>query len=246
MYSIATRSLQRFTADSVSGGPEWDPDGRSVVFRRASSAGTQLQRMAVDGGTQPTTVIVGSTNVVELAFVSEGRTVVYREFREGRGNRVLMAPLDSPERATELQTSTAIERSIAVAPDAGWLAFVSNESGSQEVYIRRLTAGGGRWRVSPNGGTEPRFARGGELFFRARDTVFVTRVQGGSGPDDEPRIAAPRALFSGQFDTWSDSPSWDVSADGTQFVMVRQVAGAVSGRIGLLLNWVERWRAGRK
>jgi hypothetical protein len=88
------------------------------------------------------------------------------------------------------------------------------------------------------GGSEPRFAAGGELFIRARDTVFVSRVE----PGVEPRIGAAKALFGGVFNTSNSEPDWDVSPDGTRFVMVRNVAGAV-GHIGLYLNWADRWRA---
>ena len=78
-----------------------------------------------------------------------------------------------------LLTSTFREADPAISPDGRWLAYTSNESGRQEVYVRPYPAGAGRWQVSDNGGGYPRWARNGrELFYRVDDGIMAATIEG--------------------------------------------------------------------
>ena len=242
VYSMDAGSVVRLTADTASGNPEWDPDGRSIVYVHWLRGVAQLFRVSADGSGTPVLVLSRPNDIFESHITPDRRTIVFREDAGASRSDVLMAPLDSPQAVQPLLTSNFDERNLGLSPDGRWLAYVSNETGTNEVYVRKPQATSARWRVSPNGGIEPRWARTGELFFRARDPVFVSRVELGA----EPRVGAPRGLFAGQFESSVNEPLWDVSPDGTRFVMVRTVAGGEAGRIGLFLNWVDHWRARQK
>jgi len=82
-----------------------------------------------------------------------------------------------------------------MSPDGTWFAYVSNETGVNQVYIRRLQEVSPRWPVSQNRRMEPRWARSGEVFYRRGDSVYVSRVELG----DEPRVGPSRALFAGDY-----------------------------------------------
>jgi serine/threonine-protein kinase len=139
-----------------------------------------------------------------------------------------------------IRNSAFDERGFALSPDGRWLAYTSNEAGTSDVYICRLEANGAHWRVS-HGGSEPRWARTGELFYRNGDSVLVSRVTLGT----EPRIAAASLVFvfSGQYDAAPFEPLWDVSPDARQFVMVRDRSFG-GARLVLMLDWLEAWRRG--
>jgi len=109
------------------------------------------------------------------------------------------------------------------------------------VYICRVEPNGAHWRVSRRGGSEPRWARTGELFYRNGDSVFVSRVTLGT----EPTIGTPSLVFTGQYTNAPFEPLWDVSPDARQFVMVREPPGAGGTQLVLMVNWIESWRAGR-
>ena len=133
------------------------------------------------------------------------------------------------------------ERGIAVGPVGDWLAYVSNESGRDEVYIRHLAPNSPRWPVSRNGGTEPRWTRSGEVFFRNHDSVFVARVTLDASPTDVPRIGEPTALFGGVYQSLGMECTWDTSPDGRSFLMVRPVNDS-KPVVMLYTNWIERWK----
>jgi Tol biopolymer transport system component len=235
--------LTRVTADSVSVEPEWDPDGRSLIYVRRDRPAQpgHLARTAADGSGQPAVVIERPNPMYESAITPDRKTIVWREDAHGAARDILMASLDSPTVAHPVRTSAFDERGISLSPDGHWLAYTSNETGTNEVYLSRLEPNGASKRVSRRGGGEPRWARTGELFYRNADSVLVSRVTLGA----EPMIGAPSLLFI--LKNTSTAPYealWDASADGQRFVMVREREGS-RPKLVLMVNWLERWRAER-
>jgi serine/threonine protein kinase len=242
VYELGSRSLSRLTFDSVSSSPEWTRDGRNVAYVRQLGAITRegLFRIAADGSGVPETLLVRPQPVWEVQFTPDGRTIVFRENHPLTHRDIWMAPLDAPLAARPLLRTPFDERTIALSPDGHWLAYVSNETGSDEVYVRRLLEGSARWRVSLRGGTEPRWGRGGrELFFRNGDSLYAVAVQLGA----ELHAGPPRALFGGKYDAAlaGNAVSYDVSPDGGRFLMVRQ-QGTGREELSVVLHWFDQIR----
>ena len=162
--------------------------------------------------------------------------IIWREDNTRTLRDIMWAPLDSVDNVRPLVATSFDEKGIAMSPDGHWLAYVSNETGANEVYIRRLEQGSPRWPVSKRGGTEPRWSKTGEVFFRLGDSVFVSRVTLGVIP----QVTTPVGLFGGSYMATGFEPLWDVSPDGRQFAMVR-IPGAETGQMILLMNWAEHW-----
>ena len=232
IYTLDTRTAIRLTSDSVNAQPEWTPDGRSIMYVHGRAV-TSLYRVLADGSAAPKPVLARPNSIYESRLTPDGRTLVFREDAGSANRDIWMAPLDSLNAARPLLHSNFDERSIALSPDGRWLAYVSNETGTDEVYIRHLQETSARWRVTTHGGYEPRWARTGELFFRLGDSVYVSRVELGA----EARASAPRALFAGRYERSNYEALWDVSPDASQFVMVRSQESEGSPRVMLLLNW---------
>jgi hypothetical protein len=108
------------------------------------------------------------------------------------------------------------ERGIALSPDGRWLAYVSNETGSDEIYVRELAEGSARRRISTAGGSEPRWSRS-ELFFRHGDSLYAVAI----APGPPFHAGQPRALFAVTHPSLPNVVGYDVSRDGTRFVVVR-------------------------
>lgn len=145
----------------------------------------------------------------------DGRMVVYR--LGGIPGDLYYMRRDSLGTPHPLLTSPFDERSPALAPNDRWLAYVSNETGRDEVYVRPFPEGGARWLVSTAGGTEPRWRRDGrELFYRNADSVFAIQVR--TQPDF---AAGPRTLlFVGNFLTNYRHATYDAHPDGQRFVFI--------------------------
>ena len=120
----------------------------------------------------------------------------------------------------------------AFSPDGRWLAYMSIESGRDEVYVRRYPAAGEKLQISTEGGSCPRWARNGqELFYRNGDKMMAVPIS------TEPEFSAgkPKILFEGRF--LSDYGSYDVAPDGERFVMVQEERESAPRQIHVVLNW---------
>jgi serine/threonine-protein kinase len=126
---------------------------------------------------------------------------------------------------------------VSLSSDGRFIAYESNESGRNEVYVRPYPGSGGRWQVSLEGGTEPIWSRtGGEIFYRHGDDMMSARVR--TQPSFE--VLGRVRLFSGQFDPGNfRDHNYSVSADGKTFLMVQPVVGAGQALV-VTLGWFDK------
>jgi serine/threonine-protein kinase len=135
------------------------------------------------------------------------------------------------------------EQFAAVSPDGRWLAYGSDETGRDEVYVRPFPEGGAKVLVSQGGGTEPRWSPDGRTlyYFGQHDNlphlIAATLVP---GPERDLTVASRTPLFDvSEFEPASPHANYDVSADGGRFAMVHQ--GALSEMV-FVLNWTAEVR----
>ncbi|MFI5279604.1 MAG: protein kinase [Gemmatimonadales bacterium] len=241
VYDLAARNLARLTFDSTSAYPSWDPDGRHVTFAKStgvSGGHYSLFRVASDGSGVPETVLVRTSNLFEAEYTRDGRIMVFRETDAQTNRDIWFMRADSPATAKPLLRTPYEERQLAVSPDGRWLAYSTNETGADEVYVRHLAEGSARWKVSTAGGNEPRWNRNGrELFFMRGDSLYSVPLPPPSGGDF--RSGAPRALLEIRRYQTIGNTLYDVAPDGNHFVYVRNQIGQTSEQMGLILHWFD-------
>jgi len=228
-------TLTSLTFEWDSDFPVWTPDGSRVTFTSTHSAEPwSLFSVPSDGSGRPEPLVhterasprSWSPDGRHLAFVISPPHDIWILTREGGS-----AP--RPLLATPFR-----EDFPRFSPDGRWLAYVSDESGRDEVYVRPFPGPGGKWQVSTEGGTEPLWARNGrELFYRsARGAgsrgVMAVRVQSG------PSFVASKSEFL--FEDRYVGGTYDVAPDGQQFVMIEDLTRERSPRqLTVVLNWLE-------
>jgi len=133
------------------------------------------------------------------------------------------------------------------SPQGDYVAYVSNVSGRNEVYVRPFPGPGGQTTVSVGGGTEPVWAETGELFYRSLDDdrVMVVEVDTSDGLEVAP---ASEVFDTGPFCRLYPTAQYDVPADGQRFLMLASVGATDSeveipaARLVLVQNWTEKLR----
>jgi serine/threonine-protein kinase len=219
--------------------PTWTHDGRRVAFvsNRAGN-GRQLYVQRSDGSADADSLMADAREVDQVVWTSDGRTFVYRTGSSGgAGTRDLYALTVGDSAPRALVSGPADEFAPDISPDGRWFVYVSNESGRNEVFVRRLDdPGAGRTQVSSEGGNEPRWAHNGrELFFRSsRGEMMVADVTLGSTFTARP----PRVLFDlPNMGTDPFHRGYDVSLDDRRFLMINTAANDVTELV-LVVNWL--------
>ncbi|HKE91605.1 MAG TPA: protein kinase [Gemmatimonadales bacterium] len=235
--------LTRLTFGGENYRPTWTSDGKSVAFVIDRGDSSTLWVKPADGSAEARRLRAPGQAMPEGEFSNDGHWLIYR-VGGTVGNRDLYAMrlgVDSPP--IPLVTSPADEWEPKLSPDGRWLAYVSDESGREEVYVRPFpNASGGKWQVSVGGGAEPVWSpTGRELFYRGTSEFIVVQVAVTATATFQVRGQQP--LFpAAPFVKGDHHAHYAVSRDGQQFVMIHRIEAAG----GTPLIWVHNWSADLK
>jgi len=231
--------LSRLTLEGANNQrPRWSRDGRDVLFVSDRSGTPALFRQRADGSAPAQKIASDARGLGEGFESPDGKWLVLRSADAVCCDILAMRPgVDSVPQP--LVASSFRERSPSLSPDGKWLAYVSDEGGRFEVFVRSFPdARSGKWQVSTAGGTLPLWSRkGDELFFvDAANDMQAVRVA------TKPTfgILAKQRLFSinGYFGSpWAQA--YDVSLDGQRFLMLR--VGSSTGAVPVSLVVVENF-----
>ena len=128
------------------------------------------------------------------------------------------------------------ETRATFSPDGRWIAYQSDESGRLEVYIRPFPGPGGKWQVSTNGGSRPRWRRDGkELFYLGLDNkIMAADIKLGSATVD---VGTVRASFPINPFGGAGRDIYDVTGDGQRFLVASPGSEESSSPVTLVVNW---------
>jgi hypothetical protein len=248
LRDLARNAPTRFT-EGGGGTPVWTHDGREIVFgkTRPGNASQDLYRKAIGGA--PEELLFSNDHYKAPSDLSaDGRFLVYTEVVPTTGADIwaIREPLmpDAASRRFPIVQTSFMESQGQLSPDGRWLAYVSDESGRQDVYVRPFPMGDGKWPVSTAGGREPRWRRDGkELFYLegvlSRVQLKAVPVNTASG---RPTFGTSASLFEFRANTGTPQVNWFVyspSADGQRF-LVSRLASDMTPTVDVLLHWQQR------
>jgi eukaryotic-like serine/threonine-protein kinase len=238
LYDIAQHTRTRLTFDQSGHRPIWTPDGRRIVYSRGQFSQGDLYWIPADGTGPAEALLVAPEDQWAGDVTPDGRTLLFRSGGAGPVRSLHTLPLEGPRTPQPFLLNQFDNHSPSLSPDGHWVAYVSNESGRLEVYVRPFPGPGGRWQVSLDGGTEPLFAASGrELFYRNGLKMMVAAI----ALQPSFTVGARRQLFEGNYVNDPVYRSYDVTRDGRGFVLVR--SPKPTGDFIVVLNWFDRLRA---
>jgi eukaryotic-like serine/threonine-protein kinase len=225
VYDVARGTMARLTTEQTHIHPVWSADGGRIFFD--SNLGMALDWKAVDSSGPAEQLLSDDARHLTAVSVSpDGARLAIELSEDFAGFDIAMIRFDRGGALEPwLATPQFRESSPMFSPDGQWLAYVSDETGRDEVYVQSVSGSGPRWLISKEGGREPLWSPAGdELFFRQgplRSPMMAVPVR--IGPDFE--AGEPRQLFAGIYgmEPIGAHPSYDVSRDGRRFLMTKNV-----------------------
>jgi serine/threonine-protein kinase len=233
---IASGAPLRFTFEPLDEiFPQWTADGARIAYGTRTGA---IFWKASDGSGQRQELTHGEYSRYPTSFSRDGKYMVFVETHPSRRRDIWLMRLDGDRQSEPLVATDADERDARFSPDGQWLAYVSDETGRDEVFIRPLGTGGGRKQLSSDGGVKPTWAPSGrEVFFATNDGLYAVTLDGQGN-----RVGRDRRLFAAptfedlRFD--SRSAPYDVMPDGEHFVFLLELTSSPT-RYNVILNWFE-------
>ena len=228
-----TRTLA-VTGDNLQN-PRFRPDGTRIAYVTALS---DIFLKPADGTGEAEALIDKDRQLTEPAWSPDGSILAFTEVHPDTLRDIWVRLHDGS--LQPFLVTPAVETAPAFSPNGKWIAYQSDASGREEIYVQPSPGPGARHLISTNGGKEPVWSRDGrELFYRENTKLISVSVETG----DSFRAGVPELLFDGpyQIDTTGHA-SYDVSADGEKFLMIRNPEGGIT-ELRVVLNFAEELKA---
>ncbi len=232
----------RLTFSNQDRRPAWSPDGKLVAFVRDSAGTSAVYARPADGSGPDRPLARIDRMVQEIAWSPDGGWLVLRTDNTMAGAGDLVAVRTRGDATpVPLVASSFTELQPAISPDGRWLAYTSNESGTNEVYVRPFpNANDGHWQVSNGGGESPRWAPSGrELFYLNREgRLIAAEVQPTTTTFAVGRLMP---LFDASaFLNDGFHQGYDVTPDGRSFIFLSPRGGTATNMAPQIV-WVDHW-----
>jgi Tol biopolymer transport system component len=238
IYDLSKDTFTRLTFEGTTNqGPIWTPDGKRITVDSNKEGPANLFWQLADGSGGLERLGTSHYAQVPRSWSPDGQLLAFHENNITTGKDIWVLRLSDHKAEPFLQTPFN-EGGPVFSPDGHWLAYISDESGRPEIYVKPYPGPGGKWQISTEGGNEPAWNRNGrELFFRSGSKMMAVEVT------TQPTFSAgkPKLLFEGQYvpvQAGLMSTAYDVSPDGQRFLMIK-ANEQPPAQINVVLNWFE-------
>ena len=237
VYDFRQRALTRIAVEAGEDEtPVWSPDGGRIALSTGRNGRPPAIAAALStGGGRLTQLWSGRSTIHVSDWSSDGRALAWTEFNPISGGEIRVGALDNSATVRTLVSGPWDARGAVFSPDGRWIAYTSNESGHDEVYIQPYPGPGSKSQLSMDGGQEPVWSRNGSnVYFRGRSRMMSVDVR------TSPTFSAsvPRTVFADTYltDHRADR-NYDVSADGARFLMLKRARPLPPTELSVVLNW---------
>jgi serine/threonine-protein kinase len=234
---LAAGTFERLTREGFNDRPEWTPDGTRIIYSSSRTKANSLWWQPTDGSGPAELVFQWSDAIREAVFTPDGGSIVFRSDTPDSNRDVFRFPLTGERVPVPILTGINDDKQPRISPDGKLVAYNSNETGREEVYLRALSGRAARVRVSTGGGGEPLWSPDGRrLYYRAGPALMVATVVA----SPTLAITGRDTLFTGEFSTSAWHQNYDVAPDGKSFIMLRPVEK--HRQLVMVVNWIEELR----
>ncbi len=237
LHEVGAPGSTRFTFAGHYGRVRWSADGKRLFFGSRQKGVEDIYTRSLVGGAKEQLVFETGRWKETFDVSPDGRYLIAGEQYPDTNEDLILLSLGDRAQSVFVRTP-AVEYSPVFSSDGKWVAYMSGESGTRQVYVRRFPDTGEQWQVSTTGGTFPKWNRNGrELFYDAHDGMLMSvALDLGETVNAQP----PRPLFKADpsaIPQGASSPVFGVSNDGQRFLVITKAEGEAPPPFQVLLNW---------
>ncbi|MGD1095682.1 MAG: protein kinase, partial [Bryobacteraceae bacterium] len=238
IFDLSRRVSTRLTFHpGLDSHPVWSPDSEHIAFHSIRDGPGNLYQKAANGAGEEELLFKSNEDKVPDDWSSDGRFLMYAV--SVSQVQIFVLPLAGDRHPVLYLANQFANGQGKFSPDHRWVAYRSNESGENEVYVQSFPANsatGGKWKVSSGGGLEPRWRKDGkELFYRSGRKLMAVDV----ATTPTFKLGVPKVLFEAPF--WpgggTASRHYAVTADGQKFLINAVPEAQGSSPITVVMNW---------
>ena len=244
VHELARPVKTRLTFDEAApGSARWTPSGKEIVFSARRERNIEIFQRSADG-TGEAELLVSSDGGNPSSWTPDGKYLVYQRSTSQTGADIWYLERKAQGggfAAHPFLETRFFEGSARLSPDGSFVAYISNESGQNDVYVRTFPDGASKLQISPKGGIQARWAKDGtELFYVQGDTLMSVSVSTQNGFE----AGSPKPLFRYSGFGVQATTNFDVSADGQRFLVVESLDEEAQKQqsIHVVENWYEEFR----
>jgi len=236
LYDFARRTPTRFTFDPARDfASVWSPDDSRIVFCSVRKGPADIYQKILDGTGGVEALLASDAYKIPNDWSPDGRFIAFQMVDPTAKTRLdLWLFSVSDRKATLFLQTESNERSARFSPDGRWMAYVSDESGKDEVYVQPFPGTGRRWQVSTAGGRHPTWRGDGRdlVYLEPPNKLMAVEVR------TEAAFAAgmPKLLFEPRMKPLVQR-QFDVSSDGNRFLINLALEEGASAPVTLVQNW---------
>lgn len=239
--------VTRFTFDpGRDAAPVWSPDGSRIVFQSNRSGTTDLYQKVSSGVGEEELLLKSDHVKTPDDWSADGRFLLYRDLDPKTQTDLWVLPMTGEKKPEPVVRSPFTDFQGRFSPDGRWIAYVSNESGREQVYVTGFPSATRRIQISTAGGYQPRWRRDGkELFFFVFDAARgAMAVDITVSSDGTLKAGIPHALFAvNPVSNIVNRNAWEVTPDGQRFLIhTAQTQTTSVSPITVVVNWLTRGR----
>jgi serine/threonine-protein kinase len=228
VYDLKRATLSRLTFSGYNAMPVWTFDGAAIVYGSNRGGEVNLYAQLASGATSARLLLKRDSAQLPCSVLRDG-TVAFIDIRPETGRDLWALTPDG--KASPFLVTPFNETLCRFSPDGHFMAYVSDESGRREVYVRPYPGPGEKVAISTKGGSYPVWSRDGrDLFFRQGESLMVVEVNTAK----DFRATRERELFTSK--DLGFRGEFDVSADGKRFLMVHREPGSWPSQLDVILN----------
>jgi serine/threonine-protein kinase len=230
------RPVRLTTLDGDEVNPVWTPDGKRIVFSWGRTGARNLYWMNTDGSGKPELLNESNNNQIPGSVSPDGNVLAFWEENPRNRRDIYLLPLKGERKPQPFMVTSFDEWAPKFSPDGRFIAFASDKSGRDEVYVKAVQGPTGERQISSEGGMWPAWShKGRELFFVSDNKLMCAGIDPESGTPgsteflfEVPKLIQNRIV-----------PVYDVMPDDKSFVMVVRDIPPPPRELRVVLNWFE-------